>query len=292
MTKKIVNINGKLVSDDQAHVSVFDRGFLYGDSIYEVTLTYNRVPFLLEEHFDRLWQSAEKMGLDIQWSRQQLTQEIQKGIDALEGDRLYIRLIITRGCGEIGLDTSLAEDQGLFIIYKNLPEYPQSWYSQGVHMIVADLIRNPKEATDPSIKSGNYLNNILALKQAKEKGAFDAIMLSHDGLVTEATTSNIWIVKDQTYITPPLETGLLSGITRKTLLNLGREHGLSMKEQNFTTKELKEADEVFITASTKEIVPVVKVDQETIGNGLPGEMTQSLHELYKSFINNYVQKRL
>ena len=291
MEKILVNINGKIVNKESANVSIFDRGFLYGDSIYEVTMTYKGIPFLLDEHFDRLWASASKIGLDIQWTRDELLTEIQKGLTLLNLDRVYIRLMITRGSGEIGLDPALASNQSLFIIYRELPEYPSTWYEDGVSVIIADIMRNPKNAIDPSIKSGNYLNNVLAMKEAKERGAFDAIMLDSKGNVTEATTSNIWIVKDGIYLTPPLETGLLSGITRRTLLDIGAQVGFKMREVNFNATDLKSADEVFFTASTKEIVPIVKVDDVIIGNSKPGKMTKKLHEHYKNFVNRYIQKR-
>jgi len=283
--KSVVNINGEIQSPENAKISVFDRGFLYGDSIYEVTLTYNKVPFLLDDHYDRLWQSAEKMNMPMIFSREKLTSEIQKVIDELNEDRIYIRLILTRGEGEIGLDPNLSLKHNLIIIGKKLPENPSWWYTKGVDVIVAsDVIRNHKKATDPSIKSGNYLNNVLAINEAKKRGAFDAIMLNHKGNITEGTTFNIWMIKNKKITTPPLEAGLLSGITRKALLKILKENQLDGIEQDFDHQEFLDADEIFLTSSIKGIVPITKVDDQNIGNGAPGKITLELMGLYRQFI--------
>lgn len=287
LIKTLVNINGEILSKENAHISVFDRGFLFGDSIYEVTLTYNKTPFLLEEHLDRLEFSAEKISMAIGFTRTEMKEQIQRTVDKLALDRVYIRLIITRGEGEIGLDPGLAVGNNLVIIVKELPENPTSWYELGVDMIIADVQRNSKKSIDPSVKSGNYLNNILAMTQAKDRGAFDAIMLNYKGQVTEATTSNIWIVKDGKVKTPPLKTGLLSGITRQSLLKLGFERNLELSEGDFDVPELMQADECFLTSTTKGIVPITKVDGLPIGDGLPGPMTRKLHSYYREFISSY-----
>ncbi len=284
----IISINKQLLSKSEAKISIFDRGFLFGDSIYEVTLTYNKVPFLLEEHLDRLWNSANALYMPIQFSREELKEEIHRGLTRLNLNRIYIRLIITRGEGLIGLDPDLATQQNLIIIFKELPPNPQEWYEKGVHMVIADIMRNPKKAIDPNIKSGNYLNNVLAMSQAKAKGAFDAIMLNHKGQVTEGTTNNIWIVQGEKVMTPPLKAGLLSGITRATLLKIGQKKGILMSESNFTADTLKNADEVFFTSSTKELVPVTKIDESPIGPGQPGPMTKRLHTLYQEFVQENI----
>ena len=282
----VVNINGEIQTPENAKISVFDRGFLYGDSIYEVTLTYNKVPFLLDDHYDRLWQSAEKMNMPMIFSREELSAEIQKVIDELNEDRIYIRLIITRGEGAMGLDPNLSSKHNLIVIGKKLPENPSWWYTKGVDVIVAtDIIRNHKKATDPSIKSGNYLNNVLAINEAKKRGAFDAVMLNHKGNITEGTTFNIWMVKDKKIMTPPLAAGLLEGITRKTLLRLLKESEQNGLEQDFNHKDFLAADEIFLTGSVKGIVPITKVDGLVIGNGAPGKITLGLMKLYQQFID-------
>lgn len=288
--KAIININGELFSPENAKISIFDRGFLYGDSIYEVTLVQDGIPIKIQEHFDRLWHSSDKLDMPLLYNREQLSAEIQKAVKALQSRRVYIRLIITRGEGEIGLDPSLAPKNNLIIIAKELPEYPKAWYQQGVHVIIAGVIRNAKESIDPAIKSGNYLNNVMAMTEAKKQGAFDAIMLNAQGNITEATTSNVWIVNQSGLVTPPLKAGILGGITRKTLFEVASAHKIPLEERDIGPQELLEAKECFLSSSTREIIPVVKVNDQLIGSGLPGELTQKLHGLYKSHIHDYLEQ--
>lgn len=283
----IVNINGKIYSQHEAKISIFDRGFLYGDSIYEVTQTFNRTPFMLEEHLDRLWRSAQKLHLTLTYSRKQITDEILKTIDALDTDRAYIRLIITRGEGEINLDPTIAIKNNLIVIAKELPPNPTWWYEQGVSVIVADTIRTSIKSVDPSAKSGNYLNNIMAYEEAVNQKAFDAIMLNHEGLVTEATTSNIWIVQDTKILTPPLEAGLLGGTMRAKLIEIAKKHQITVFQENFNAKELRMADECFLTSTTRQIVPVTTIDGNPVGDGKPGKTTLSLLQLLRKELGIY-----
>lgn len=280
----IVNVNGTIMPPEKASIPVLDRGFLYGDSIYEVTLTYDKKPFLMKEHLDRLWSSASKIEMHLKYTREDIIREVQKTIDHFGIPRAYIRIIITRGEGEIGLDPNLSDDNNLVIIVKELPENPSWWYEKGVHMIIADLRRLPKKVLDPNLKSGNYLSNVMAHHQAKKVGAFDAILLNMRGYVTEGTTNNIWMVRKDRVITPPLEAGLLEGITRSSLLTIGKKHGIEMVEDNFTADELKSAQEAFLTSSTREIVPITKIDDERIGQGVPGPMYLKLHQIYREFV--------
>ena len=286
----LVSINREMFSEREARISVFDRGFLFGDSVYEVTLARDRVPLFLERHFDRLWCSAEALSMPLQFSREDLRSEIQKGLDLLAQNEAYIRLVITRGEGPIGLAPELATRQNLVIFFKEFPPTPKEWYREGVHMHMVAKEAYSWGGMSPSIKSGNYLHNILATHKAKEKGLFDAILVNHLGHVTEGTTSNIWIVREGTVFTPPLKAGLLSGVTRAILLTLGREDGLAMKEENFTPETLKTADEVFFSSSTRELVPITKVDHQTIGHGHPGPITKRLHNLYKKAVEKAVRQ--
>ncbi|MBT7608494.1 MAG: branched-chain-amino-acid transaminase [Bacteriovoracaceae bacterium] len=286
----LININGVITGKEDAKVSVFDRGFLFGDSIYEVTLTYDYVLFKLEEHFDRLWESAESLALHISHSRKELTYEVNKTLKQLNEKRAYVRIIITRGEGMIGLDPNLASKNNVIIICKSLPENPNWWYETGVEMIIANILRNPKESMDPSIKSGNYLNNVLAYAEAKKQGAFDAIMLNRDGFITEGTTNNIWMIKNKEIITPPLGAGLLPGITRQTLIELAKLKNLPVSEKNFTRDELYSADESFLTSSTKELVPIVKINGKSIGSAVPGPLTRKLHQIYKDHVQECVKQ--
>lgn len=228
--------------------------------------------------------------MEFSFTREELISDINKVVENLVGERQYLRVIVTRGIGEINLDPSTATKNNLVIIGRNLPEYPTFWYEKGVSMIITDVLRNPKRSMDPGVKSGNYLNNVLAMAEAKKKKAFDAIMLNHEGNITEGTTSNIWIVENEKFITPPLDAGLLGGITRKTLLIIASKNNLSVSEENISPERLKAADECFLTSTTKEIVPIISVDEKPIGTGLPGASTKNLHKIYKRFVVDYLKK--
>jgi len=283
----LININGTIGTPDQVKISVLDRGLLFGDSVYEVTRTYNRRPCLIHEHLDRLYQSTARIGITMPCNRSELTGQMQKSLDAFfsKGAReAYIRIIVTRGEGEIGLDPDYAEHPNLIIIVREQKQNPESWYQQGVKLVIADILRNPPRSMDPSVKSGNYLNNLMAFMQAKEQAAFEAVMLNEKGMVTEGTTSNIWLVKNNIIKTPPLEAGLLSGITRQAVLIQARKNGYVVREENFLPQELYSADEVFITSSTRELVPVYQIDEHKIDNNVPGSMTLKLLKLYREFL--------
>lgn len=223
--------------------------------------------------------------MTIHWSRERIIQEIQRTLKVLEHERSYIRIIITRGEGELTLDPSLATTNNFILICKKLPKNPKIWLDNGVSVIIADTKRSSTESVDPSIKSGNYLNNILAYQEAVARGVFDAIMLNHEENVTEATTSNLWIVKNGVFITPPLAAGILGGITRAKLIDMCKLYGFKFSEQNITASELKNADEVFLTSSTRRIVPVTKVDDFIINNAKPGKLTLDFYHLYMKHFN-------
>jgi branched-chain amino acid aminotransferase len=276
----LVNINGALTAPEEARISVFDRGFLYGDSVYEVTQTIDGVPFRLEEHLERLRKSAFKIGLPIITTNLEIKKQIARTLIALDESTVYLRLIVTRGEGEISLDPLLATHENIVIIAKELKPYPLEWYTSGVRVIIADTLRNPLESIDPNVKSGNYLNNVLAFGEASKLGAYDAIMLNHQGQVTEATTSNVWIVKNNTLYTPPLRSGLLEGLTRKVLLQLSKNAKIPVHEQTLTPGDLLEADELFLSSTTKRLIPVTTLNDQPIGAGFPGPMTQKLRMLY------------
>jgi branched-chain amino acid aminotransferase len=283
--KMLVNLNGQILEPHKAQISVFDRGFLYGDSIYEVTMLIDRVPFMIEAHMDRLERSAQKMALTLPLKRQEIIEQTLKTAHALGVKKSYVRIMFTRGVGEITLDPTTLQQANFLVIAKELLPNPDHWYRDGVWMVVADTLRNHTRAIDPSVKSGNYLNNVMAMGEAKRAGAFDAIMLNHQGNVTEGTTSNIWIVEGDRFITAPTEAGILDGITRQSLLKIP---GFKMFEENFSPERMKKADEVFLTSTTKEIVPIVKIDQCTIGNGQPGGYTKKLHQAYQELMKKHL----
>jgi branched-chain amino acid aminotransferase len=284
ITIEVININGNILKPEDAKISVFDRGFLFGDSVYEVTDAINGSPIFMDEHLTRLWQSANKIDMPINFTRSKIIAEVQKTLKVLNTKRAYIRIVVTRGEGEITLDPQAAHNNNLVIITKELPENPKWWYQDGVEVIIAGIKRTSIESMDPAVKSGNYLNNILAFNEAIKSGAFDAVMLNHDGDITEGTTSNIWMIKDKKLFTPPLKAGLLGGITRAKVLELCHKEGFKVEEKNISPEEFKSADEAFLTSSTKRIVPIVKVDQTTLGTGKPGKVTLAISQIYNKLI--------
>ncbi len=284
MENIIINMNGEIFTNQDAKISVLDRGFLYGDSVYEVIRTYNGIPFLLDDHLKRLWHSASKIGLHIDLTPEQITQEINKTLAELEDENAYIRVVITRGEGPITLDPTTSEKNNVVVIVKPLPENPKQWYEKGVSVIIANVLRVDRLAVDPNIKSGNYLNNIMAVREAKNQGAFDAIMLNNEGYVTEGSTHNIWMIKNNTVFTPPLKAGILEGITRKAVLLLASQNKIAVEQRNITPDELINADEAFLTATTKEIVPITEIDNSYVKDGRPGHLTRKLMVIYKNYI--------
>jgi len=288
--RKVININGQIFSPDEAKISIFDRGFLFGDSIYEVARTYEGIPFLLQEHLDRLWKSASRLEMPLCYTQDQLSAEVNKTLAELDAGEAYFRIIITRGEGEISLDPGENIKNNLIIVAQEHRPYPTWWYEKGVHAVITNVVRVSKESVDPNVKSGNYLNNVMAFMQAKREKAFDSIMLNSQGYVTEGTTSNIWIVKNNTIKTPPLQAGILEGITRKTLLQLAKmDEGPAIEQVNFTAEELINADECFLTSTMKEIIPVTQVDNSPIGAGTVGAMTIRLHTIYSDYVKKVVQ---
>ena len=275
----VVNIDGTLSPPEQAFVSVFDRGFLYGDSVYEVLRTYQGAPFELDAHLDRLENSAALIGLDLTWPREEIVEELRRTVAVAGNAESYARIVITRGSGEIGLDPSLARIPRLVIIAKELITPPPEAYERGVKVALVAVRRNLREAIDPAAKTGNYLNSVLAMKQAREKGAFEALMLDKEGRITEAASANVFVVKAGTLFTPPLA-GILEGVTRGIVLKLARAAWIPLREQALFPDDLLKADEVFITGTTRELVPVVTVAMGAgdlrIGDGRPGRTTRRL----------------
>ena len=287
---KVININGHIFSPQEAKISVFDRGFLFGDSIYEVARTYEGIPFLLQDHLDRLWKSASRLEMPLVYDQDQISAEVNKALAELGVEEAYFRVIITRGEGDISLDPGEEAKNNLIIIAQEHLPYPTWWYEKGVHVVITNVVRVSKESVDPNVKSGNYLNNVMAFMQARREKAFDSIMLNSSGYVTQGTTSNIWIVKNNTIKTPPLQAGILEGITRKTLLQLAKtDEELDIEQANFTAEELINADECFMTSTMKEVVPITQVDNSPIGAGTVGQMTVRLHSLYSNFVKRTVE---
>ncbi len=290
----LVNIDGVLLPPSQATISVFDRGFLYGDSVYEVVRTYGGAPFELGAHLGRLAHSAERIGLALPWDAPRTAAEIDRTLSAATGDdppepdaapwnvgERYIRVVMTRGAGEIGLDPALAVDPRAILIVRPVHGPPMSAYTEGVKCCVVGVQRNAPEALDPSAKTGNYLSHVLAVREARAAGAHEAIMLDHDGFVTEGSTSNVFIVREGTVVTPPLAAGILEGVTRNIVLALAGEAGLPVREEALRPADLAGADEVFITSTVREIVSVVRLGDRTLGAGRPGPVAARLHAAFR-----------
>ena len=278
-------LNGKLIPAKEAVVSVFDHGFLYGDGIYETMRVYDRVVFMLDEHLIRLYRSASLIGLTIPLDADSLKRSIHETLVANSLKNAYIRLTISRGYGPIGLDPDLCPKPTVVIITQEMKDYPRSFYENGISLIIPETRRNFREAINPQIKSLNFLNNILAKIEAKKKSAYDAIMLNAYGKLTEGTISNIFFCKNGILCTPSLECGILNGITRAVVINLAGRDGLKVEEGEFTKEDLCASEEVFITSTTLEIMPVSKVDDQryTVGN-----ITKLLHKAYREEVRAYV----
>ncbi|MCM8800975.1 MAG: branched-chain-amino-acid transaminase [Candidatus Omnitrophica bacterium] len=277
-----VYINGRFYEKQDAKISVFDHGLLYGDGVFEGIRTYNRLVFKLEEHIDRLFESAHTIMLEIPMSKQQLIDAV---IQTLKENRLkdaYIRLIVTRGEGDLGLDPRKCKGNAtVIIIADKIILYPQRLYKEGLAIITVPTVRNLPEALNPQIKSLNYLNNILAKIEAINAGCEEAIMLDFLGYVAECTGDNIFIVKRGHLYTPPQCMGTLRGITRDTVLEIARKEKIPVHEHVLTRHELYISDECFLTGTAAEIIPVVKVDGRIIGTGKPGKLTLNLMKRFK-----------
>lgn len=275
-----IYINGKFYAKEKAMVSVFDHGLLYGDGVFEGIRTYNNRVFMLEEHIERLYASAHAIALDIPISRAKMTEDVVRVCKMNKTSNGYVRLIITRGVGTLGLNPFTCKKPQIIIIASKIQLYPQELYEKGLKVITSGTIRNHPEAINPKIKSLNYLNNILAKIEAINNGVLEVIMLNHLGHVSEASGDNIFIINGQTLMTPPTSSGALDGVTRNVVMNIALECGLQVKEQVLTRYDLYNASEMFLTGSAAEIVSVVEYDKRTIGNGKPGRITKKLRQKF------------
>ena len=282
----VVNLNGRLVAPEDATVSVFDRGFLYGDSVYEVVRTYGGRPFAMGRHLARLHGSAARIGMVLPWSDERIVAEVQRTLEAAGNDESYVRIVATRGAGEIGLDTALAENPLLLVIVQAIHLPPPEAYEQGVKVQLVGVRKNLREAIDPRAKTGNYLNNVMALREAKMRGAYEAVMLDAEGRITEGSSSNLFVIQGGRLITPPVEVGILEGVTRAEIFDVAQEKGIPVEERHLLPLDLLHADEAMITSSVREIVPVVRVgiddDERPIGNGSVGPVVQRITTAFRA----------
>jgi branched-chain amino acid aminotransferase len=273
-----VNVNGRISNERDAVISVFDHGFLYGEGIYETLRTYNDRPFLYDRHMRRLRASAAMIALDIPLTDDEFASQTRDTTarTSLEGAEAYIRVLVTRGVGELTYDLKATPTPSVVIIVKPLVEPPAETYERGVRVALVDVVRNHPASVNPMIKSNNLLNQALAGQEAIRRGAFEGVMRNYRGELTECTTANLFIVKDGVALTPPLESGLLPGITREFLFEVGRDVGVPVREQILRDADLFAAEEAFLTSTTREAVPIVQVDERTIGSGKPGPVTWKL----------------
>tara|TARA_B100000700_G_scaffold34760_3_gene33621 strand:- start:6060 stop:6917 length:858 start_codon:yes stop_codon:yes gene_type:complete len=275
-----VFINGTLYNKEDAKVSVYDHGFLYGDGVFEGMRSYAGTVFRMKEHLDRLWESAEKIQLTIPMTKEEMSDAVNATLAANEIEDGYIRLVVSRGEGTLGLDPNKCPTPNIIIITDFITLYPDEFYQNGLEIITAKTIRNHPGALDPRIKSLNYLNNILAKIEGLAAGCVETLMLNHKGEVAECTGDNIFIVKGGKLLTPPVEAGVLEGITRGAVMELAAGDGVEVVESTMTLEDVYSAEEVFLTGSAAEIVPVIKVDGKQIGDGTPGLITRRVADLY------------
>jgi len=279
-----VNVNGQLFDAERAVVSVFDHGFLYGEGVYETLRTYNGRPFLFERHMRRLRSSASMLVLTVPLDDAQIAERLRQTTEAAGLDAstpAYLRILVTRGVGDLTYDPAACPTPSVVVIAKALADAPASLYENGVTVALVGIVRNHPGSVNPLIKSNNLLNNALAMQEAVRRGAFEGVMRNYRGELAECTTANLFVVKDGAALTPPINAGLLPGITREFVFEVGEELRLPVREQVLKDADLLGADEAFLTSTTREIVPIVRVDDRTIGSGRPGPITKALTDGFR-----------
>ena len=279
-------LNDNLVDESEAKVSVFDLGLLYGDGVFEGIRVYNRKIFELAAHIKRLFRSAHSIRLIIPQDPETLIRNVRTTVKANDISDGYVRLVVTRGVGTLGLNPLICKEPQIIIIAATIKPYPQELYESGLKVVSANTMRNHPLAINPQIKSLNYLNNILAKLEALDRDMLEAIMYNHLGYVAEATVDNVFAVKDAQLFTPPHSAGALTGITQKVVIQLARESGYEVIERNLTRYDLYEADEIFLTGTAAEVIGVVDLDGRPIGSGRPGPITCKLREKFQTFVRS------
>lgn len=277
-----VYVNGRITDAADAVIPVFDHGFLYGEGVYETLRTYGGKPFLYDAHMARLRRSAGMIALDVPGTDAEMLEKIRETMAAENGlQEAYIRVLLTRGVGELTYSLAATPTPSLVIIVKPFPEPPAWHFTDGIALALVSIRRNHPSALNPRIKSNNLLNNALAMQEAMRQGAEEALMLNQQNEIAECSQSNFFIVKDGAVLTPPIAAGLLPGITREFVFEVGRDAGVTVEERTIETTDLWAADEAFITGTTREITPVVKVDGRPFGDGTPGPITRKLLEVFR-----------
>lgn len=274
-------LNGSFVEMADAKVSVFDHGLLYGDGVFEGIRSYNRRVFRLDEHIDRLYESADAISLKIPITKEEFKSDVLETLKVNDLDDAYIRVVVTRGVGDLGLDPRKCASPTIFIITDTIKLYPETFYENGLPITIAKTRRNHPITVDPRIKSLNYLNNILARIEATKAGVEEALMLSLDGYVVECSGDNIFIVKGGKLLTPPAELGALEGVTQDAAIDIAKRKGIETEYKTMLPDEIFDAEECFLTGTAAEIVPVVSIDGKLIGTGKPGPVTKDLRAEYR-----------
>jgi branched-chain amino acid aminotransferase len=281
-----VNVNGRVFDQEHAVISVFDHGFLYGEGVYETLRTYNGQPFLFDRHMRRLRASAGMVALGVPIGDAEIDARFREtmraaGLGESTGREAYIRILVTRGIGELTYDLAACPNPSIVVIVKpNVAPSPEA-FERGVKVALVPIVRNHPDTVNPRIKSNNLLNNALAMQEAFKRGAFEGVMRNYKGQLAECTQSNLFIVKNGIAMTPPLDAGLLPGITREFLFEVGADVGITVRDAVLHDDDLLGADEAFLTSTTREAVPIVQVDDRTIGSGTPGPVTQALLDGYR-----------
>jgi branched-chain amino acid aminotransferase len=277
-----VYVNGRITQAEQAVVPVYDHGFVYGEGVYETLRTYNQVPFLFDRHVRRLRQSAQYLALDVPFDDASLLGWIRQTMDAAgELREAYIRVLLTRGVGELTYDIAATPRPSLVIIVKPLDEVPDRLTRDGIKISLVDVLRNHPGSVNPIIKSNNLLNNALAMQAANHRGGEEALMCNYRGELSECSQSNFFLVRGGVALTPKSQAGLLEGVTRAFLFEVGREIGVDVRDETLFPADLDKADEAFITSTTRELSPVVRIDDRVIGQGTPGPVTLALLAGYR-----------
>ncbi len=292
--KALVWIDGKPVDAADARVPVFDRGFLYGDSVYEVTRAFGGVAFALDEHLDRLERSAAGILMRTP-PRELIRKAVVDTLAAAQLDDAYVRIVVTRGAGEIALDPAAADEPRLIVIVRAPKPPPPEAYEHGVEVAIVGRTRYapgvPTSTVDPQVKSGNYLGSVMAVAEARKRGAYEAILCDNVGRITEGSSSNFFVVRGGRVATPSLSTGLLEGITRRKVLGILDREGIHWAEQALWPIDLSSADEAFLTSSVRGVVPIVRVDGHAIGDGKPGAITRRVMAAYEALVREATRRR-
>ena len=287
----LVNVDGKLGSEEDRLLSPLDQGFLFGASVYETVRTYGGRTFLLARHLERLRESAKALDIALEVTDEELAARVEETLVAAGNPESSIRIVVSAGVGSIDYRAGSAARPTVVVIVRPLPEYPDSLYRDGARAVIVPMMRATRGGLDPRIKSSNLLTNLLALREAHRRRAYEAILLNPEGEVAEGSMSNLFLVAKSVVRTPPISAGILEGITRELVIEVAREKGFTVEERAFKPEELLNADEVFLTASARQIVPIVQVDETRIGNGKPGPVTRALITAYKEKVRELASQK-